>query len=167
MFLNKTEKDRQTKTRKKAVRKLESIKETGADFQGLGLIKTDTHVYFAGDHSPLSNLFPCKIFSDGGSFASSEHMFQYLKCKALDKHQVARKILLQPSPRDAMSTGKVVRTTREWCETVGSDIMRKVITAKFEQVPEFSKQVTCNTDKIFVEAPHLEMWNAIRIYRRT
>ena len=85
-------------------------------------------------------------------------MFQYLKCRALDNHQVARKILLVSAPRDAMLEGKAVRTSREWCESQGADIMEKVITAKYDQVKPFRDLIMANSEKVFIEASRNPIW---------
>lgn len=137
---------------------IDSIKDSTANLQGLGTYSSDNHIFFAGEGAPLSNLYPCKISSDGGTFASAEHMYQYLKCRALDDHSTARKILLITSPRDAMLEGKSVKTSREWCESQGADIMKKVIAAKYNQVPQFRDLVEANSDKSFVEASRHPIW---------
>ena len=124
----------------------------------VGTNVTDTHVMFAGEYSTCSNLHPCNLTIDGKRYNSSEQFFQNQKCLDLNNQEVADKVMLARSPREAMNIGKSIKTTDKWCETTGVAIMEKALTAKYEQVPTFTKCLQEHKGKQFVEGTRNPIW---------
>ena len=119
---------------------------------------TDTHVYFAGEFSPLSNLYPCKISDGNTTYIGVEQFYQ--KEKYL-KHQDdigAAKIMACVSNRDAMTSSKDLKVTDTWKNKDSLTTMAGILKMKFEQVPEFARIVHNNRDKVFVEATTNPTW---------
>ena len=55
--------------------------------------ETMAGITFNGAKSFLSNFHPCEIHHDGFDFASSEHLYQYLKCKANKDFVRAKRVM--------------------------------------------------------------------------
>ena len=72
-----------------------------------GLKIYDKHIAFYG--SGLSNFYPCTINFHGNTFKSSEQLFMYLKARHFKDEDIAQKILLAKTPRDAKFLGRKVR----------------------------------------------------------
>ena len=62
------------------------------DQQCPGYDKEQETVCFQGHKCVLSNMFPCRIIYKEETFSSSEHLYQYLKAKALGREDLAQKI---------------------------------------------------------------------------
>ena len=115
-------------------------------------------MFFAGGHSPLSNLHPCTISNGEHEFTSSEQYFQYEKCLAHKRRDIAVKVLAATTPREAMYKGKEVKCSQEWNKNHGVKIMKTVLEAKLAQVDSFRNILESYPDKTLVEASRDPVW---------
>lgn len=136
----------------------ENINDIPVDITSIGTKASDSHVFFAGEYSPLSNLHPCRLETEERIFPSSEHLYQYERALALDRNDVAEQVLETTTPRDAMIKGKQIKATDEWTKTEGLNIMKTILQLKFETVPRFRDLVLQHHGKIFVEASRHQIW---------
>ena len=110
---------------------INNIHEMPCDISTAYCKQADGKTIFAGELTALSNLHPCTVVIDGVKYKSTEHYFQYMKCKEQGQHQLASDILKVENPREAMIMGKAVHTDMTWIDTRGVEIMKKAVTAKF------------------------------------
>ena len=113
---------------------------------------------FAGDYTPLSNLYPCRLLIDDNSFNSSEQYFQHQKCLLHDDPETAGKVMAATTPRDAMRVGNTVKSSKDWILRAGVDIMRKALSVKMDQVPDFANFLHTNKGKTFIECSRNPLW---------
>jgi ribA/ribD-fused uncharacterized protein len=126
---------------------------------------TDDYVFFWGEE--FSNFFPCNITFRWGDdvmkFTTSEQMFMWLKAKAFNDDEIANKILLAETPREAKKLGRKVKnfTDEIWVEK-RKPAMRLALRHKFSN--ENPKLMAFILDekfngKTFVEAsPFDKIW---------
>lgn len=87
---------------------------------------------FRGDHSFLSNFYPCKIVYRGREYKTAEHAFQAQKC--VNKDDII-KIQEANNPQMAKRIGKEVKLREDW-EDVKVSLMREIVEVKFIQNKE-------------------------------
>lgn len=127
------------------------------NLSGVGLKISDDHVYFAGEHTPLSNLYSCELVIDGGKYSSVEQYYQQRKCLSKNHPDIADKVMSVNNPRESMAIGKAVKVDAEWCRAQGKAILLKALRMKLQQVPAFKDLLKENKGKRFAEAtlhPH-------------
>ena len=106
--------------------------------------------FFAGELSPLSNLHPCNITVQSVQWKSTEHFYQFNKCKDLGRSDLASEVYCAKSPREAMTIGGKVRPNNDWVMSRGLELMKTAVEAKFS-VPAM-RQALLNTQGLIVEA---------------
>ena len=124
------------------------------------IVETDSEVLFAGEHTPLSNWFNCKIEYNKAVFTSAEHLFQFRKCTVLGQHEVADQIFRAKTPRKAMLMGKAVKVPVMWTETTGKELMAECIAQKIQQVYPFKQALQKYAKKRFVESTRNKVWGS-------
>ena len=139
---------------------IDTVTEMDIDKEYLGMKVSDKHVFFAGQHSVLSNWFPCVIHYGDAVFKSAEHLYQHQKCIDLKRKDLAKKVLAATSPYEAMRIGKEVAEDKEWVASTGSSIMKEVVAAKMEQCLEIRETLKKYPDKLFVEATRNNTWGS-------
>lgn len=103
-------------------------------------------VAFRGELSFCSNFFICAFTYNGVMFPTSEHAFQWAKCKnEADKVKVLQAI----TPGDAKKIGKQVELVDDW-DTKRLTVMLEVIRAKFKN-PLLADRLIKTGDKELVE----------------
>ena len=124
---------------------------------------TDTHVYFYGK-TVFSNWHTSKNQiiekSKGIPFDSSEQAFMYLKAVFFNDEDAALKICGAINPKIAKQLGRGVKNYNDigWSRVCFS-LMKLVLKAKFEQNPQFLKELLDTGEKILVEAsPYDTVW---------
>ena len=80
----------------------ENIRDIPVDMTELGTITTDTHVLFAGDCTPLSNMYHTTFTVDGQEYNSVEQYYQHCKCIVNGKSDKAEEILKAKTSWEAM-----------------------------------------------------------------
>ena len=137
---------------------VDTIQKIPVDLSSIGTFHTNTHVYFSGQFSPLSNLYQCQLPIDGETYSSVEQYFQTMKCMEQGKESIAKRILAATSSTEAMILGKEVKCEEGWAKTTGVGIMEKAITAKLEHVREFANILKLHKEKLFVESSRHLIW---------
>ena len=118
----------------------------------------DSHVFFSGEYSPLSNLYPCSLIIDDREYKSVEQYYQYHKCMQNGKPEIAKEILQSSSPRNAMYLGKQVKVSDDWCKSKGCELFKTALSVKAKNVKEFSALLLSNKEKMFAEATRHPIW---------
>ena len=144
----------------KTLYSVDNIQTIPLDLQGIGTKVTDTHVFFKGRYSPLSNLYDCQLNVDGHTFHSSEHLFQFRKAIAMGHTDIADKVLASNDSFHAMMLGKKVPIDEEWATTTGTPLMEEALKVKFHQVPEFRDFIVEHREKAFIESSGNKIWGS-------
>lgn len=129
-------------------------------------------ISFQSPHSPFSNLYIAPIKRNGIIYQSAEHAFQHSKAVHCKDYVLARAILNEPNPFDAMAIGKHVEITDDWpnCQL---EVMSSILQAKLEQVPAFHSALKASDKHHLVENTRSLYWgagvpyNSDRIFDRT
>lgn len=93
-------------------------------------------VAFNSVHSPLSNLYPCKLKFEGNSYNSVEQAYQYLKAKHHKRHQRAFDLLRQNNQYDMVAMTKRDLDNPEWINCREA-LMERLLREKADQVHNF------------------------------
>ena len=128
------------------------------DLTGISTKITDTHVFFSGEFSPLSNLYPCRLDQHGINYIGSEQFYQREKYLNHRDDAGASKLLNCPTNYEAMVQSKALKTTKQWKDNLSLSTMKSILKIKMEQVPAFKDMVTANKGKKFVEATTNSTW---------
>lgn len=111
----------------------------------------------------FSNFYPCKIINpEGKKFISSEQYFMYRKADFFNDHEIAEKILLANTPKEAKALGRKVKgfDTHLW-DQYRFEIMEFCVRKKFEQNKDLRDELLSNKyeNVNFVEAsPYDKIW---------
>ncbi|AJD93144.1 hypothetical protein JMA_38260 (plasmid) [Jeotgalibacillus malaysiensis] len=105
--------------------------------------------HFDGQYAFLSNFEPSPILVDGYSFENGEAAFQGFK----DMTRIDDFATLRPSK--AKQLGRQVTLRSDW-ESIKSDVMYKVVFAKFSQNEHLKKKLLETGDRLLVEG---NWWN--------
>ena len=137
---------------------VEEISLIPYDLTSIGTKITDSHVYFAGEFSPLSNLYPCKITHKDKTYIGVEQFYE--REKYLNHHDEigAEKVMNCKTNREAMEAARSLKVTKIWKEKVAYETMAQILKMKFEQVPEFKQMILDNKGKEFIEATTNITW---------
>jgi len=136
----------------------ETVKDIPMDMTAVGTSMNDSHVFFSGEYSPLSNLYPCSLIIDDREYKSVEQYYQYHKCMQNGKPEIAKEILQSSSPRNAMYLGKQVKVSDDWCKSKGCELFKTALSVKAKNVKEFSALLLSNKEKMFAEATRHPIW---------
>lgn len=138
----------------------DTVQDMNINMDDLGMRFTEEHVFFAGQHAVLSNWYPCAITYGGQTFASAEHLYQHRKCIALQRPDLALKVLEAATPYNAMLVGKETKEDGDWISRTGYPIMKEVVAAKLQQAPRMKETLQKHAGKSFVEATRNSIWGA-------
>ena len=100
---------------------------------------------FSGE-TTLTNFYPCKITYEGITYNSSEAIYQ--SRKTLDSSRWASYADVTPSESKKMGRAETLRP--DW-NKVKFWIMYSIVEAKFNQVPEFRKELMATGDALIIE----------------
>lgn len=89
-------------------------------------------VAFQSSVSPLSNLFPCKLKYQGGTYSSLEQCYQFHRATHHNRTELAALILQSNDPYTAMYHGKSIRDNKEW-DRIKLGIMEQMLQHKADQ----------------------------------
>lgn len=120
-------------------------------------------ISFQSQFSPLSNLFIAPLKRNGIVYRSSEHAYQHAKAIHGKDYALARSILDEPCPYEAMAIGKRAPITKEW-QSVQLLEMELILRAKLEQVPQFEKELKSTTNHHLVENARSHFWGSGTYY---
>lgn len=116
-------------------------------------------VAFNSIHSPLSNLYPCRVKHQGCQFNSVEQGYQYLKAKFHNKHKLAADLLKISNPYDIVAEAKGEADSREW-EECRINIMSRLLLEKADQCPEFKALLKKTNNHRLVENTLNPVWGS-------
>lgn len=122
-------------------------------------IRKNGVIAFQSSHSPLSNLYPAPLKRNGITFASSEHAFQHAKAIVCKNTVLARAILDEPNPYDALFIGKRIEVNEEWLSSQLT-VMEEILRLKIEQVPAFADQLHASESHHLVENTRCPFWGS-------
>ena len=142
---------------KKKAYTLETVHTSDIDVESIAVKDDGKTVAFCSRFHPLSNMYPERIVVDGKSYASTEHYYQYEKCKQEGRDDIAALVKLAEDPESAMAVGGRVKMSEEWCKTNGKKIMKKAAKEKF-RTPRLKKKLLNTGDKKIVEATRNKTW---------
>ena len=111
---------------------------------------------FSGTPCMLSNLHDIEIQVDGASYNSSEQYYQSQKCFNLNSPDLAEEVMQAKTGYDCMVVGNKLRPPHSWTYSKGVEIMKKVVTAKFEI--EECKDFLLSKQGIIAEATMNKRW---------
>ena len=137
-----------------------TVKHLPVNLSELSVKKLDNHILFAGEHTVLSNLFPCKIVLDNTTYNSTEQFYQHQKCRQLGQDDTADDVMTATTPKEARWKGKKCSVDEDWTLSTGRRIMQKAIQLKMEQIPLFAQTIIENKDKHYVEATKHLIWGS-------
>lgn len=107
---------------------------------------------FKGPHSFLSNFHPAPLTYEGILYQTSEHAFQ--AAKTLDV-EARKKIAALSTAGKAKAAGKKVALRANWND-IRVDIMREIVTIKFDTHPDLARELLATDDAELVEG---NTWN--------
>ena len=114
---------------------------------------------FAGYKNALSNFFPCQLYYKGQSFASSEHLYQYLKAEYHDQPEICHEIINCGTANQAMYVGRKIVPSSSWYDCCDQK-MNFVLELKAKQCSDFRKALEDSRDNILIEGTTDKYWGA-------
>jgi len=114
---------------------------------------------FSGKKDELSNFFPCEINIYGKNCKSAEHAYQYAKAVHQGQLQAAEEILQAPDAYQAKAQARSLQYSKEWQNTK-QPVMKEILDAHAQQVPEFHDKLLDTDDNILVEATFDRFWGS-------
>lgn len=116
-------------------------------------VKVGNDVYFASEHSYLSNFHNSPIVENGTVFQSAEHMYQAYKCRAAGELNRMKRVIDAPSPLEAKTLADSVQESPEW-KNGREGVMIRVVGLKFDQNPLLADKLIKTGDAGLHEATH-------------
>ena len=95
-------------------------------------------LYFASQHSFLSNFAYAPIIEGDTLYPSAEHYYQARKCEYANEPEKMQKVIEAPTPLEAKQIADEIKETPEWRGS-HDGIMEEVVAAKFAQ----NKELAC------------------------
>ena len=113
---------------------------------------------FQGPRCLLSNMYPCSIQFKGQAYNSSEQAYQHQR--ALDINpSIAKKILSADGMKSKALSKQLSRVQRiAWNEKWSIPLIKDLLKAKAEQVPEFKEVLTASEGRYLLEATYDRFW---------
>lgn len=102
---------------------------------------------FQGDHSFLSNFWPCVVALDSVEYPSVEHA--YVAAKTLDP-QVRLKARTCRTPGDVKRLGRKISLRTDWNE-IKLSVMSELLDQKFGRHPDLRKRLLATGDRQLIE----------------
>ena len=106
---------------------VENVNELPFDKSAIGTEVSGDQVYFSGEYTPISNLYPCDLMIDDKLYHSIEHFFQFQKCLEHKKLEIAMKTLAAKTAMDALGIGKKENASEKWNLDGGQALMQKAL----------------------------------------
>lgn len=116
-------------------------------------LEIDGELYFASEHSYLSNFAESPITVGNVVFSSAEQMYQALKCKDAGSDEKYEKVLVSVSPVEAKRIADSLPESQDWKDHRDA-VMEKVVGLKFDQNPALAIKLAGTGDKVLNEATH-------------
>ena len=114
-------------------------------------------VTIQGKDNILSNFYPCHINIFGIQAKSGEHAYQYSKAIRRGQIDLAKKIAESRTAGEAKFNSRLLKNDQKWKDEK-EDVMRQVLQAKAQQVPEFREALIHTQNNTLVETVKNEMY---------
>lgn len=114
-------------------------------------IEVGGELYFASEHSFMSNFAASPIVDGNTVFGTAEHMYQAYKCRQSNEMVKMKKVILAPTPLEAKRIADTIHDTPEW-RRERDDVMAKVVNFKFDQNPLLAGKLLDTGDLMLNEA---------------
>lgn len=122
-------------------------------------MKENTVVVFKGRRDILSNEYPCSIYYDNIWFNCVQQAYQYEKARFHDYPELSIKILKLKSCFEQAKCTQFIETTNEWLHSKRMYIMKQILTAKLECVPEYKQLLLNSKGTVVNAAPNERFWS--------
>lgn len=133
---------------------------TGVRLEDAKTIKVKGGYAFHSEHAWLSNFYPCDFELQGIPFRSAEQAYQYIRALRLNEPQAAELVLRSKTAKLAKQLGNgITHTTDQW-DADKIDVMRKIITEKFNQNFELGGKLISTGQSTLIEATIDGFWGA-------
>ena len=100
----------------------------------------------------LSNFHPSLVKSVHGEFATSEHYYQWRACTEHLRADLAAKVLLAKTPKEAKKIASEVKVPGSWWEEAKYSVMKDVLIDKIASSKSFRDEILNSGNNILVEA---------------
>ena len=114
-------------------------------------VEVGGELYFASEHSFMSNFAPSPIVDGNTVFGTAEHMYQAYKCRQAKELLKMKRVILAPTPLEAKRVADTIRDTPEW-RRERDNVMMKVVDLKFDQNPSLVRKLLDTGDLVLNEA---------------
>ena len=114
---------------------------------------------FKGRDNVFSNFYPCTLHVFNRKFASSEHAYQFMKCKVTGNDDVAEEVAQTRDGLSAKRLVKQIQSTPDW-EQKKIVVMKEIISAKLSDCPEYCQALQTSKDIIAEAVPFDKFWSA-------
>lgn len=118
-------------------------------------VQINGEIYFASEHSFLSNFAPSPIFEDDVLYPTGEHLYQALKCSHANEPGKLGMVIAAPTPLAAKRIADSIKETPEW-RNERDKIMKRVVELKFDQNPDLAELLRNTGNLPLNEATHNE-----------
>ena len=117
-------------------------------------------VAFFGQHSPLSNFYPCTFKSNNETFVSSEQYIQAEKAGFFNDDESRSKIMRLTDPREIKWAGDHVKgfVAQQWERDKARDVARLGCLLKFQQNEKLKDYLVKTEGKQIVEGSRDKLW---------
>lgn len=110
-------------------------------------------IYFATEHSFLSNFSHSPITENDVVFSTAEHLYQAQKCRKAGDLDKMRKVIDATTPLEAKRIADSVMETPEW-RACRDEVMSRIINMKFDQNPSLAAKLSNTGNMVLNEATH-------------
>ena len=116
-------------------------------------VEVGGEIYFASEHSFLSNFASSPITEGTTVYATAEHMYQAHKCRRAGELERMDRVILAPTPLEAKRVADSVPETPEW-RANREEVMINVVACKFDQNPLLATKLIKTGNLKLNEATH-------------
>lgn len=103
---------------------------------------------FDGRYAFLSNFYDAPVVDKNGTrWPTAEHAYQAMKTNDPNDKRI---ILQSTTPGIAKRMGMRIKMRTDW-DAVKEEVMRKIVTAKFEQNPHLKAMLVATGDEVLLE----------------
>lgn len=133
---------------------------SGVRLEDAKTIKVKGGYAFHSEHAWLSNFYQCNLEIQGIPFRSAEQAYQYTRAVRLNEPQAAELILRSKTAKRAKQLGNCITHTTDQWDSDKIDVIRQIITEKFNQNFELGGQLISTGQAMLIEATVDGFWGA-------
>ncbi len=117
----------------------------------------DETIFLQSHTDPLSNFLPCRYYTVGKVFKSSEYALQWAKAMEHGRDDLAEMIRNAPTEAAAKKIGDTITKTARWLERE-ADVMLEILNEKIEQCYVFRQVLISSIRRTLVEDTNNPVW---------